>query len=133
MFRNDPPKPVGAGGLKPLKVPFSGAACGCRLSHPALVHDMAKFVALVGHDEANRVTPQQIVQFKEHLAGRGLGAPTINRYLSAIKSPLAWAKENHKIATNPGAGIKYASRGGTRKGKRLGYTDDQARVALLVT
>ena len=92
--------------------------------------DMAKFAALVGHDEANRVTPQQIVQFKEHLAGRGLGAPTINRYLSAIKSPLAWAKENHKIATNPGAGIKYASRGGTRKGKRLGYADDQARVIL---
>jgi len=92
--------------------------------------DMAKFVALVGHAEANRVTPQQIVQFKEHLAGRGLGAPTINRYLSAIKSPLAWAKENHKIATNPGAGIKYASRGGTRRGKRLGYTDDQARLIL---
>src|SRR6516162_2911376 len=92
--------------------------------------DMAKFVALVGHDEANRVTPQQIVQFKEHFAGRGLGAPTINRYLSAIKSPLAWAKENHKIATNPGAGIKYASRGGTRRGKRLGYTDDQARLIL---
>jgi integrase len=92
--------------------------------------DMAKFVALFGHDDANRVTPQQIVQFKEHLAGRGLGAPTINRYLSAIKSPLAWAKENHKIATNPGAGIKYASRGGTKKAKRLGYTDDQARVIL---
>jgi integrase len=92
--------------------------------------DMAKFVALVGHDEANRVTPQQIVQFKEHLAERGLGAPTINRYLSAIKSPLKWAKDNIKIATNPGAGIKYASRSGTKKGKRLGYTDEQARIIL---
>jgi integrase len=92
--------------------------------------DMAKFVTLVGHDDATRVTPQQIVQFKEHLAGRGLGAPTINRYLSAIKSPLKWAKDNHKIATNPGVGIKYASRGGMRKGKRLGYTDYQARIIL---
>jgi hypothetical protein len=35
--------------------------------------DMAKFVALVGHDDATRVTPQQIVLFKEHLAERGLG------------------------------------------------------------
>jgi integrase len=60
-----------------------------------------------------------------------LGAPTINRYLSAVKSPLAWAKENHKIATNPGAGIKYDSRGGSkRKARRLGYADDQARVIL---
>ena len=92
--------------------------------------DTAKFVALVGHDDATRVTPQQIVLFKEHLAERGLGAPTINRYMSAIKSPLAWAKENHKIATNPGLGIKYASKGGTKKVKRLGYADDQARIIL---
>src|SRR5271170_6838679 len=63
--------------------------------------DMAKFVALVEHDDATRVTPQEIARFKEHLAEKGLGAPTINRYLSAIKSPLAWAKKNHKIATNP--------------------------------
>jgi site-specific recombinase XerD len=40
------------------------------------------------------VTPQDIVRFKEHLGNKGLAAPTINRYLSAIKSPLGWAKEN---------------------------------------
>jgi integrase len=92
--------------------------------------DMAKFVTLIGHDEATGVTPQEIVRFKEHLADKGLRGATINRYLSAIKSPLAWAKENHKIATNPGAGIKYDAKGGT-KTKRLGYRDDQARVILL--
>jgi integrase len=93
--------------------------------------DMAKFVSLIEHDDATRVTPHQIVRFKEHLAGKGLGAPTINRYLSAVKSPLTWAEANLKIATNPGAGIKYDSRGGTKKkGRRLGYTDDQARVIL---
>src|SRR4029077_15742546 len=92
--------------------------------------DMAKFVTLIGHDEATGVTPQEIVRFKENLADKGLRGATINRYLSAIKSPLAWAKENHKIATNPGAGIKYDAKGGT-KTKRLGYRDDQARVILL--
>jgi integrase len=92
--------------------------------------DMAKFVALIRHDDATRVTPQEIVRFKEHLGEKGLAAPTINRYLSALKSPLAWAKENHKIATNPGAGIKYDAKGGI-KVKRLGYDDDQARVILL--
>jgi integrase len=71
------------------------------------------------------------VRFKEHIAEKGLGAPTINRYLSAIKSPLAWAKENHKIATNPAAGIKYNSRTRTNTmTKRLGYANDQARVIL---
>ena len=94
--------------------------------------DMGKFVTLIGHDDATRVTPQEIVRFKEHLGSKGLAAPTINRYLSAIKSPLSWAKKNHKIATDSGAGIKYDSRSGTnRKVKRLGYTDDQARTILL--
>jgi integrase len=78
------------------------------------------------------VTPLDIVRFKEHLADKGLSGATINRYLSAIKSPLTWAKENHKIATNPGAGIKYDARGGAKKKvKRLGYDDNQARIILL--
>src|SRR5580704_14175201 len=94
--------------------------------------DMAKFVTLIEHDDATRVTPQDIVRFKEHLGKKGLAAPTINRYLSAIKSPLVWAKENFKIATNPGAGIKYDSKGGAKKKvRRLGYSDNQARVILL--
>jgi integrase len=93
--------------------------------------DMAKFVTLIEHDDAIRVTPQDIVRFKEHLADKGLRGPTINRYLSAIKSPLTWAKENHKIATNPGAGVKYDSKGTTKKVRRLGYGDDQACVILL--
>ena len=93
--------------------------------------DMAKFVTLIGHDDATRVTPQDIVRFKEHLADKGLKGATINRYLSAVKSPLAWAKENHKVATNPGAGVKYDSKGGAKKKvRRLGYGDDQARVIL---
>jgi Phage integrase, N-terminal SAM-like domain len=94
--------------------------------------DMAKFVTLVEHDDATRVNPQDIVRFKEHLAKKGLRGTTINRYLSAIKSPLARAKENHKVATDPGAGIKYDSKGSTKtKVRRLGYSDDQARVILL--
>jgi integrase len=94
--------------------------------------DMAKFVTLIEHDDATRVTPQDIVRFKEHLGKKGLAAPTINRYLSAIKSPLGWAKENFKIPTNPGAGIKYDSKGGAKKKvRRLGYSDNQARVILL--
>ena len=72
------------------------------------------------------------MRFKEHLADKELSGPTINRYLSAIKSPLTWAKKNLKIATDPGAGVKYDSRGGAKKRvRRLGYGDDQACVILL--
>jgi site-specific recombinase XerD len=54
---------------------------------------MAKFVALIGHDDATRVTPHDVVAFKEMFIARRLSGATINRYLSAVRSPLAWAKE----------------------------------------
>jgi integrase len=96
--------------------------------------DMAKFVTVVGHDEANRVTPQEVVRFKQALTDKGLSGATINRYLSAIKSPLAWAAENHLIASNPSLGVKYNPKGGARpKVRRLGYDDRQSRIILLAS
>jgi integrase len=94
--------------------------------------DMAKFVALIGHDDASRVTTQDVVRFKQFLTDKGLSGATINRYLSAIKSPLTWAADNHKIAPNPSVGVKYNAKGGARpKIRRQGYDDRQARIILL--
>lgn len=92
--------------------------------------DMAKFVKLIEHDDATRVTPEDIIRFKEHLGSQGLSSATINRYLSAIKSPLAWAHRNRKIGSNPGVGIVYNAKGKKRI-KRRGYDDNQARTILL--
>jgi integrase len=92
--------------------------------------DMAKFVKLIDHDDATRVTPEDIIRFKEHLGSQGLSSATINRYLSAIKSPLGWAHRNRKIGSNPGVGIVYNAKGKKRI-KRRGYDDDQARTILL--
>lgn len=92
--------------------------------------DMSKFAKLIEHDDATRVTSHDIVRFKEHLGSRGLDPGTINRYLSAVKSPLAWAHRNHKIAINPGVGIRYESKVESDV-ERKGYDDDQARTILL--
>ena len=70
---------------------------------------MAKFVALIGHDDATRVSPHDVVRFKEKFIERGLSSATVNRYLSAVRSPLAWAKRNHKVASNPAEGVKLRS------------------------
>jgi site-specific recombinase XerC len=67
---------------------------------------MAKFVTLIGHDDATRVTPHDVVRFKEMFIERRLSGATINRYLSAVRSPLAWAQRNIKIAINPAEGVK---------------------------
>jgi integrase len=95
--------------------------------------DVAKFAALIKHDDATQVTPEDLIGFKEHLAAKGLSAPTIKRYLSAVKAPLAWAYRNRKIPTNPGLGIVYEAKDNHTPRKRLGYTDDQARFILLAS
>jgi integrase len=93
--------------------------------------DVGKFAALIPHDDATRVTPEDLIRFKEHLAGKGLSAPTIKRYLSAVKAPLAWAHRNRKIPTNSGLGVVYEAKDDHEPKKRLGYTDEQARLILL--
>jgi integrase len=94
--------------------------------------DMAKFVALIGHDDATQVTPHDVVRFKEQFMERGLSGATINRYLSSVRSPLAWGKRNHKAATNPAESVKYEAKRKTKpKIKRVGYDDRQARTILL--
>jgi hypothetical protein len=91
---------------------------------------MKKLATLVGHDDATQVTRNDVIRFKEQLDEKGLKPATINRYLSEIKAPFAWAFKNDKIGIDPGEGVVFArkSKGQT---KRLGYTDEQARIILL--
>lgn len=95
--------------------------------------DIGKFVALIEHDDATRVTPEDLIRFKENLAAKGLSAPTVKRYLSAVKAPLAWAHRNRKIPINPGVGIVYEAKDNHAPKKRLGYSDEQARIILVAT
>ena len=90
---------------------------------------MRKLAALVGHDDATRVTRNDVIRFKEQLAGKGLAAGTINRYLSEIKGPFEWAFKNEKIGIDPGQGVVFARKSKGKSGRR-GYTDEQARLIL---
>jgi integrase len=89
-----------------------------------------KFAAFIGHDDATRVTPEDLIDWKEDLAGKGLSAATINSHLNTIKAPLTWAHRNRKIPFNPGVGI-FFDRKDENASKREGYNDDQARLILL--
>lgn len=92
---------------------------------------MGKLAALLGHDDATKVTRPDVIRFKEQLDEKGLQPPTINRYLSEIKAPLQWAFANEKIGVDPGEGVVFARKAKGQTTRRLGYTDDQARLILL--
>ena len=63
---------------------------------------VAGLVAYLGHDDANQITTDDIIGWKEALARDGIAGRTIREvYLAAIKVVLSWAVENRKILANP--------------------------------
>jgi integrase len=96
---------------------------------------LASMIAHLGHDDASRVEPKDIVAWKEALAAAGgddptRGARTIrDKYLAAAKAVFRWAAENHKIEANPtqGVGIRVKKRARLREPS---LSDDEAAIIL---
>lgn len=101
-------------------------------------------------DDAEKIVRIQLVNvsqadLKAHLLrlrSEGLAPATLNKALSAVGAPLAWAARNKIISTNPAEGIPHFS-GQSRKRDilskdeihalgTLGWPDERARVAFLV-
>lgn len=96
------------------------------------------FMRFLGHDDASRVTRDDVVRFKDHrLAsvnprnkGKLISARTVNDSdLVALKTVFGWAKTNGKISTNPaeGVGIKV---GNQPKLRSKGFSQAEAEAVL---
>lgn len=100
---------------------------------------LSAFVGFVGHDDAARVTPEDVVSWKDHLlhnagkGGSGLSAKTVGEtYLSALKTTFRWAVENRKLPINPAETTRV--RGAKKVRKRgPGLTDAEANLILKAT
>jgi len=100
---------------------------------------LTAFVGFIGHDDAAKVSPEDVIAWKDHLlnkagkAGTGLSAKTVGEtYLSALKITFRWAVENRKLAENPAATARV--RGAKRVYKReRGLTNDEAGMILAAT
>lgn len=92
-------------------------------------------VAYLKHDDATKVTPHDLVAWKEHLAAPDAGgvrrsARTIrDKYLAAAKTLFKWAADNHKLEGNPAAKINMRVRKKVRL-REAGLTDDEASLIL---
>ncbi|RLQ84844.1 DUF6538 domain-containing protein [Notoacmeibacter ruber] len=106
-------------------------------THESYHHTVKGFVAFLGHDDATRVTPDDVVAFKDHRlttpsqrTGKIPSAKTVkDSDLSALKTIFGWAKINRKLAENPAEGVTI------RVGKKpqlrpKGFTDDEANAIL---
>ena len=98
----------------------------------------AGFVAFLGHDDATRVTPEDVVRFKDHRlasvhprTGRPISAKTVkDSDLSALKTLFGWAVSNRKLPTTPATGVTVKL-GKPAKLRSKGFTEAEAQAILL--
>ncbi|WP_449409883.1 DUF6538 domain-containing protein [Methylobacterium komagatae] len=91
--------------------------------------EVRQLSAFLGHDDAARVTPEDVVRWKEALIAEGRSAKTINdSKLAAVRTVLQWGVDSRRLPTNPALGVRMDVKR-TAKGRR-GYTDAEARTIL---
>ena len=91
---------------------------------------MTKFVACIGHDNASRVTPEDVIRFKDARLKAGVSPKTIkDSDLAGLKTVFEWATVNRKMATNPAEGITLKI-GKSKKLRSKGFDDGEALAIL---
>jgi integrase len=92
----------------------------------------ANLRTFLGHDDASRVTPEDIIAFKDARLAEGISGRTIkDGDLAALKSVFGWAVENKRLRSNPASTIVV--RVSKRKVEReVGFTDQEANQILTI-
>lgn len=103
----------------------SGIKLGTHLLYKRAAEVLAEFL---GHDDAARVTPSDILRFKDHRL-TAVNAKTAKINLTGLKTVFAWAVANRKLTSNPAAGVNIRL-GKAIKLRSKGFTDEEARAIL---
>lgn len=91
---------------------------------------LTRFAAFVGHDDATRITPHDVVAWKDKRLVDGRSPKTVKDVdLSAMKSVFGWGVRNHKLPSNPAQGVTLKIGKKVRE-RGKGFTDDEARAIL---
>jgi len=94
---------------------------------------MRRFAEYLGHEDANRVTPEDFATFegvllKQANAGE-IAHESVENILAGISAVFAAGVKAKKITTNPTAGISFQAKK-SQMGKTLGYTVEQVGLIL---
>jgi site-specific recombinase XerC len=92
-----------------------------------VIRELEKFL---GHQDAHRLTPDDLVRWKQVMVAAGLRPKTIQAAkLSPVRAILQWGLQNRLVSSNPADGVSLDSRTKSSDKKR-GFTDDEAKVVL---
>jgi integrase len=118
-------------------------AAGLKKStHESYSGTVRAFIAFLGHDDAGRVTEDDVIGFKDHrLAmpnpnkkGETISAVTVQgNDLAGLKAVFGWGKANRRIRTNPAENVTIKlPRRKKQRGAKI-FTDEEAAAILKAT
>lgn len=128
--------PVAAGGGLSLEDLLDHKATTTSI-RPKTVADnrayLKKFIAFLGHDDARRVTKDDVRNWRDALMQTDLSPKTItDRYLSAVRAVLAHGHKEFDLPFNAASGI-VDSRQGKAPERSKGWTEEEAAKILKAT
>ena len=97
----EPPEPTSS------VVPFATIIDAWALEHPNpktkddYTEKCHKLIEFLGYDDAARVTPEEIVAFKEHLLKSGFAPKSVQNVFAGVKTIFRFGANNRKRPQNP--------------------------------
>ena len=86
--------------------------------------------AFLGHDDAGRISSEDLISWKGSMVEAGLRPKTIqNAKLAPVRAILQWGVDNRRLAKNPADHVSIEVKAIATEKKRS-FTDDEARVIL---
>jgi len=94
---------------------------------------LKKFVAFIGHDDARKITKEDVRRWRESLMAAGLSPKTItDRYLSALRSVLSHGVKEFDLPANVASGIAD-NRAAAAPERPKGWSEEEAVKILTAT
>jgi integrase len=92
-----------------------------------VTRQLAEFL---GHDDATRVTTENLIDWKQSMVEAGLRPKTIqDAKIAPVRAIFQWGAQNKRIASNPADGVVLDVR--SKQGeKKRSFTDEEAKVIL---
>jgi integrase len=95
--------------------------------YPRILNELKAFL---DHDDAGRLTADDLIAWKKHLVELGLSGKTIrDAKLAPVRAVLQWGADNRILKKNVASRITISIKGSLGKTVRA-YTDDEARKLL---
>lgn len=99
-------------------------------TYRAYKYAIKRFVEHLGHEDASRVTQQDVLDYKAARLTSGASPSTVKSLdMGSLRTVFGWAVDNKKLAANPAEGIKVASIKKV-KTRSKGFTPEEAAAIL---